>query len=705
MRHAPKPSEIPRRAPPARDLISRVQTAEAALRSSEEKYRTIFASIDEGFAIIELVFDESGQPIDYRFLETNPAFGPHTGLRDVTGKTVREVTPDVEPQWIEAMGRVATTGEAVRLEAFSRAIDRWISVHASRVGGADSRQVAVIFNDVSARKRRDANAAFLAEMQDDLASLTSADEIVQTVGAKLGRFLHVATVFLTDVDEPNDAARTRYVWDTTGAPRMPEQVRVSSFVDPALARAFRAGEIIALHDTESDGRVDPAMYRAVQLRALIGVPFHRHGQWRFALACGDARPRRWRDDELELMRDLANRVFPRLERARAEATLRETEARLRETDRRKDEFLAVLAHELRNPLAPIRNGLELLRLAGDTPASIARVRAMMDRQVGHMVRLIDDLLDVSRITSGKIRLQRQPTAMATLVGTAVEANRAAIDAGALSLAVDLPEAPVILDVDPTRFVQVLSNVLHNAIKFTDARGRIRVAAALDPGGPAGGGAQMVTLTVTDSGAGIARDVLPRVFDLFTQGDAASTRSHAGLGIGLALARRLIEMHGGAIDAYSAGPGHGSTFTIRLPIGAAKAEDRADAPPDGAPATSRRVVVIDDNEDAADTLAMLIGTVGGECHVAYDGEDGVRQVLAYRPDVVFLDIGMPGIDGYETCRRIRSAVGRSVVVVALTGWGQDQDKELSARAGFDTHLTKPADPAVLERMLADAQPAG
>ena len=391
------------------------------------------------------------------------------------------------------------------------------------------------------------------------------------------------------------------------------------------------------------------------------------------------------------------------ERKFTEEALREREERLKESDRRKDEFLAMLAHELRNPLAPIRTGLELIRLAGNTPDAVERVRAMMERQVGHMVRLIDDLLDVSRITSGKIRLQRQPAPLATLVNTAVEANRVAIHARRLSLNVDLPHEPVILDVDPTRFVQVVSNLLHNAVKFTDPGGQIRIDAELKP--PAEGADGELSVTVTDSGIGITREMLPRVFDLFIQGEATAQSSQGGLGIGLALARRLIEMHGGSIDASSGGPGHGSTFTIHLPFSTSVVEPTPVEPAAPASKIKRRVVVIDDNEDSANVMAMFVSALGCEFRVAYDGESGLVQVLEFRPDAVLLDIGMPGIDGYETCRRIRKALGSTVVVVAMTGWGQEQDKETTRRAGFDAHLTKPVDPAVLERVLAEARPAG
>ena len=380
-------------------------------------------------------------------------------------------------------------------------------------------------------------------------------------------------------------------------------------------------------------------------------------------------------------------------RKEAEEALRTNEEQLREADRRKDEFIAMLAHELRNPLAPIRTGLELIRLGGSTPDAVERVRTMMERQVDHMVRLIDDLLDVSRITSGKIQLQRERTLLSSLVNSAIDANRAAITARELQLTVDLPEMACVLDVDPTRFVQVISNLLHNATKFTDSGGSVRVSARISPSGASVAGE--LRLSVMDSGIGIAADFLPRVFDLFTQGDRGS--SQPGLGIGLALARRLVEMHGGRIEVHSDGPGHGSEFIIWLPVSSGALRDRTREKV-GDQGVDCRVIVIDDNRDAAVMTAMLVEELGGECKIAYDGESGLREMLNYQPDVVLLDIGMHGVDGYETCRRIRNDFGDQLVVVALTGFGQAQDKEKAARAGFSAHLTKPANPAELAHIL-------
>ncbi|HEX4912783.1 MAG TPA: ATP-binding protein, partial [Vicinamibacterales bacterium] len=346
-----------------------------------------------------------------------------------------------------------------------------------------------------------------------------------------------------------------------------------------------------------------------------------------------------------------------------------------------------------------RTGLEFLRVSGNDAAAVERVRPMMERQVNHMVRLIDDLLDVSRITSGKIHLQKERAYLAEMIHAAVDANRIAIESGGARLVINLPAEPVPLLVDPTRFVQVVSNLLHNAAKFTGPGGTITVAGRIIDGGVHG----TLVVTVADTGAGISADLLPRVFDLFTQGRPLEGRGPSGLGIGLALARRLLEMHGGTIDAHSDGPGRGSEFTLRLPMVTAQPAraDQRVAPATSRLAIDRRVLIVDDNTDSADALAWLVRAIGGDARTAYDGPTAVREAAAFAPHIVLLDIGMAGMDGYETCRRIREHAAPQPFIIAITGWGQDRDKARATEAGFDAHLTKPADPAILEQLLANA----
>ncbi|GAB6195509.1 PAS domain S-box protein [Lysobacter xanthus] len=378
---------------------------------------------------------------------------------------------------------------------------------------------------------------------------------------------------------------------------------------------------------------------------------------------------------------------------------REAEEALREADRRKDEFLATLAHELRNPLSPIRTGLQVLDLTDDVETA-RRTRRMMDRQLGHMVRLIDDLLDVSRITSGKVVLQRERIPLQDAALAAVESARPQIEAARHRLTVDLPEAPLWIDADPTRIAQVMGNLLTNAAKYTPEGGDIALRVHECDGA--------ACVTVTDTGLGIPPEALGDVFGMFAQVNRTLDRSQGGLGIGLALARRLVEMHGGSIVAESAGLGQGSAFTVRLPMALPPATVIGTPSRSGPDGVRHRVLVVDDNEDAATSLAMMLELEGHATRTAFDGAEGLRLAAEFRPDVAFLDIGMPGMNGYELARALRLQPGlESTLLVAVSGWGGANDKERSAEAGFDLHLTKPVSVEAIEDAVMHAvrTPAG
>jgi PAS domain S-box-containing protein len=376
------------------------------------------------------------------------------------------------------------------------------------------------------------------------------------------------------------------------------------------------------------------------------------------------------------------------------------EKTLRDADRRKDEFLATLAHELRNPLAPIRNAVELLRHAGDNPAAMEEVRRIMDRQVGQMVRLIDDLLEISRVTSGKLTLHKQRVKLAAVVQSAVEETRSLIHESGHELTITQPPEPIFLDADPTRLAQIFSNLLNNAAKYTEKGGRIWLTVERT--------ADVATVSVRDTGIGLSAEHLSHIFEMFSQVSPALERSQGGLGIGLALVRGLVGLHGGTIEAHSSGPGLGSEFVVRLPISRLPAPPPATGPrPVGSgpveerPGSTarRRILVVDDNLDAASSLAMLLRKIGHEVQTAHDGLEAVQAAAAFHPQIVLLDIGLPKMNGYEAAKRIREqSSNEQVTIVALTGWGQERDKEQALEAGFDYHLTKPAELAALQHLL-------
>jgi signal transduction histidine kinase len=369
------------------------------------------------------------------------------------------------------------------------------------------------------------------------------------------------------------------------------------------------------------------------------------------------------------------------------------EESLRELDRRKDEFLAILAHELRNPLAPIRNSIHILSLSYQQDPASAQVCEVIERQVNHMVRLVDDLLDVSRVTRNKIELKKESLEVASFVRSAVEASRPLIDSAGHQLALSLPVEPLTIEGDFVRLTQVVANLLNNAAKYTDAGGQIWLSVKRDQ--------RDVVISVRDSGSGIAPEHLPHVFDLFMQVDHRAARSQGGLGIGLTLVKSLIELHGGTLSVDSRGLGHGSEFQVRIPLLYPDRPDRLEAAkaPSAVPLTAKRILVVDDNKDAASSLGLLLRVMGATVKVVYSGPAALEAVAKDPPSIVLLDIGMPEMDGYEVARQIRAQKsGRDITLIALTGWGQDSDRKRTQEAGFDHHLVKPAEIDSLQTLL-------
>jgi CheY-like chemotaxis protein len=371
---------------------------------------------------------------------------------------------------------------------------------------------------------------------------------------------------------------------------------------------------------------------------------------------------------------------------------KQTEEATKEAARRKDEFLATLAHELRNPLAPIGNALQIIKYADGQSAMVADARDTMERQFGQMVRLVDDLLDIGRITRDKLELRPQRAELDSIIHQAAESSRPLAEAGRHKLVVNLPADKMWIQGDPVRLAQVFSNLLNNACKFTEPGGEVTITATHDD--------DQVVVTVSDTGIGLAPNQLVSIFDMFSQVDQSLERTRSGLGIGLTLVKRLVELHDGTIVAYSAGLGQGSTFTVRLP---ALQDGAPEAPPITTPnsiISSKRILVTDDNKDAADSVATLLRMSGHEVETAYDGLEARQKAEVYKPDIMLLDIGLPGMNGYDVCRSIRQKPwGQAIRIVAVTGWGQDQDRRNAREAGFDDHLVKPVDPKSLRETIA------
>jgi PAS domain S-box-containing protein len=384
------------------------------------------------------------------------------------------------------------------------------------------------------------------------------------------------------------------------------------------------------------------------------------------------------------------------DRKQLEEELRRRAEQLQEADRRKDEFLAMLSHELRNPLAPVRNALHIMKLPGAGAVAVRHAREIVERQIQHLVRLVDDLLDVSRIMQDKIELHKEEVELTVVVGRAIETAQPAIDAQGHQLDVAIPDTPIRVVADIIRLSQVISNLLTNAAKYTDQAGRLWLAVEREQ--------NQAVIRVRDTGIGMPPELLPRVFDLFVQADRSLARSQGGLGIGLTLVKRLVEMHGGTVTALSPGPGQGSEFIIRLPAlpeppglaTGATAEPGYCRPP----GPRRRILVVDDSVDTAESAAMVLRMAGHEVRVAHDGPSALDTVQTFRPEILLLDIGLPGMSGYEVARRLRAQPeGQTLVLAAMTGYGHEDDRRRSQEAGFDVHLTKPLDPTILEAFVA------
>ena len=401
----------------------------------------------------------------------------------------------------------------------------------------------------------------------------------------------------------------------------------------------------------------------------------------------------------KVARDISDRKAAEQALRESAERLRVSEEALRDADRRKDEFLALLAHELRNPLAPIRYTLAANRKSGRTPEQRKRAEEIIERQVAHMSRLLDDLLDVSRITRSTLELKKSPTELTSVIGSAIETARPVLDSKRHNLSLDLPKHAVRLEADAVRLSQVFSNLLINAAKYTDPGGQIQLRATRE--------GNEVVVAVRDNGIGISADMMPRLFAMFSQAQAALGRSEGGLGIGLSLVRGLVTLHGGSVEARSDGPGCGSEFTVRLPARTppeepADIDEGADAPVAGA---GMKILVVDDNRDAADTCAALLELSGHHVQTAYTGRHAFELAESFRPHALLMDIGLPDFDGYQLAAKVRAAPwGRAIILIAVTGWGQEEDRRRAFDAGCDHHLTKPIAAETVEALLLSLQPA-
>ncbi len=768
------------------DITERTKAAEA-LRRSEARYRTLLNSIDEGFCVVEMIFDEHEQPVDYRFLEVNPAFRKQTGLLEAKGKRVRELIPDLEADWFEIYGKVALTGESIRFVKEAIGLSgRWFDVYACRVGEAESRKVAVVFNDITERKNTEEDLAVKARLLDlshdaiivrdmdgcirywnqgatDLYGWSREEalgqishellktefplpleemiEVLHRTGRWIGELVHTKrngqriTVLVRKTldrdDEGNSEGVVENITDVTARKEAEEALRTS---DERFRALFDLGPV-AIFSCDREGTLQNYNRRAAELwgrEPECGEGGEKNcGSLRLYHADGrplphDESPIRTALQEGILIKDVdvlierpngsriaAAVTFSPLKNEQGEVTgaitafyditerremseaLADRMVDLARADRSKDEFLAMLAHELRNPLAPLRNAAEIMKAVGVTDVEREQAQRIIVRQIENMSRMIDDLLDVSRITEGKIELRKQPVALEAILTAATSLARSGCSAHQQELAVSMPALPVHLDADATRLEQVFVNLLSNASKYSGDGSHITLRAERAPGVEP----PEVIISVSDDGTGIAPELLPRIFDLFVQASRTLDRATGGLGIGLTLVQRLVNLHGGSIEALSEGLGHGAEFIVRLPILRA-APPPPPPPPTAPPETSRRILIVDDNTDSARSLAILQTRRGHITCTAFTGPEAITAAAEFLPEVILLDIGLPGMDGYEVARRIRAMPALTgALLIAMSGYGHSQDLADAKAAGFDEYLVKPLDLAQLRGWLA------
>jgi PAS domain S-box-containing protein len=687
--------------------------AEEASRESEKRYRDLFNSMDEGFCIVDMLFDEYDKPVDYRFVEINPAFEKQSGLHNVVGKRVLEILPDLEKDSIEAYGKVAVSGESIRMVTKVEGLARWFDLYAFRFDGSKSSRVALLFSDITLRmqaeqtlgqlnaqleQRVQERTAQLSQSNADLQGLIAAKELLRESEERLLTVAENLTegLIITSIDGDfihwNRAGLNMHGFtcmeEVLGTlADFSKLVEINTLAGSDLpidqwpmARAQR-GELVRnceLRIRRTDTGIERILsYGGTSVRDSVGK------QSAF-LTVTDITERKQADQQLrELNETLELRVIERTQT-------------LINLDQRKDEFLAMLSHELRNPLAAIANAVTLLSPQKKEDPLMFQACSIIERQVGQLKNLVNDLLDLSRITTGRIRLRKERIAVSDFVELALDTVQPLIAQRRHELTVSLPLQPLWLLADAPRLEQVLVNLLANAAKYTDAGGHLWLSVEQE--------GDAVALRVRDTGIGISPELLPHIFELFTQAERAIDRSQGGLGIGLCLVQRLVEMHGGSVEAQSV-LGQGSEFVVRLPVIPAGLPRTPLTPPlielARAPGTARRVLVVDDNVDATKSLAVLLKMSGHEVQSAYDGPGALDAVLAMRPDVVLLDIGLPGLTGYEVAQWIRQQPAlKDIVLVALTGYGRATDLQLAFDAGFDHHLVKPADFREVEKIVAN-----
>ncbi|MBD1914723.1 MULTISPECIES: PAS domain S-box protein [Cyanophyceae] len=806
--------------------------AEAALSASEAKYRSLFNSMDEGFCILQLIFDEQDRPIDYRYIETNPVFERQSGLVNALGKTIRELVPNIEPFWFDIYGRVALTGDPMRFEEQAQSMGRWFDVNTFRVGAPHERKVAVLFQDITGAKEAEARLhqaakldAFRVTLADALRVLTDPIEVQATACRLIGKELNASRVYYYEYNEATLMGTVHDDYRQDGGPSMVGVYRFDDF--STVHTLLRTGHPLLLADVANTTMLTPAeqaRFEVLGIDALVCIPLVKNYQLVAVFSVAQSTPRNWTALEISLIHETAERTWAAVERAQAEARLSQSEAQFRllvtassdtlykmsadwsemyslygqgflsstdhpnrlwldayipqdeqppvleaiqqaicdkrpfelehqvwradgtvgwtvsravpllneqneivewfgaasdvterkqllereqtarenaeRANRTKDEFLAILSHELRSPLNPILGWAKLLQTNQLDADKTQRALATIERNAKLQTQLIDDLLDVAKILRGKLEISDIAIDLATVIEASIDVVRTAVQAKAIALHISLADNCLVRG-DSARLQQVIWNLLSNAVKFTPQGGQIELSlTSVD---------DCAQVTITDTGKGISREFLPQLFDSFRQEDVSITRQYGGLGLGLSIVKYLVEAHGGSIVADSPGEGQGSTFTLRLPL----MPDAAVPPlkearlPTVIDLTGVKVLAVDDSQDSLDLIAMVLSQYGAEVRAVASAHEVLPHLTNFEPDVLVCDIAMPDMDGYTLLQQIRHLspeYGSQVPAIAVTAFAREEDRHRALANGFQQHMSKPIEPeklllAVIELTMA------
>ena len=688
--------------------ITQQKHAVQALQENMNKYKSLFNIIDEAFCIVEIIYDSQGKAADCLVLETNPMFEKHLGVAEADGRLFKELVPDLEAYWFDVCGKVALTGEPARFLGLSESLNqRWLDVGVFKLGGAESNKVAILFNNVTGTKQsieqvnhHNVILQGINRVYEQAILCKGMEEFGEACLKIVGSVTESKFGFINELNEQgllNVIAISDMGGDDDS--RTISSRPLQNFpVQGLYGSVIRTGKSLLTNCPESHPDSIGVPKGHPQLTAFLGVPFLWDGKVMGMIGVAN-REGGYRPEDKDILEALAPTILETILRKRAEEALRHSQEEyraiaeeLRAADSRKNEFLGVLSHELRNPLASIRMGLSVLDRATPGGAEAANAKQIMHRQAIQLTRLIDDLLDITRISRDKISLQRKREDFNVIVNKAVDDYLGQFSEKGVGLAVKLCNEDLYVNADEVRLIQVVGNLLHNALKFTKAGYDVSVTVSKDCL------LNEVVLSVEDNGIGIPPEVLPQLFQPFIQVDRTLDRSLGGLGLGLSLIKGLVELHGGTVTSSSDGIGSGAQFTVRLPLLSDIKSAQEDLPSESEH-KSLRVLVIDDIQDVAEVLAALLRHLGHQVAVAQDGPTGIDAARDFRPEAVICDIGLPGLDGYEVARLIRDDdFLKNIYLIALTGYARPKDVIHALEAGFDEHLAKPVDIEVLKQAL-------